>query len=129
MVYRGSLYGVVPMPLVSKMHEVIPKALQPWYCNDAGAAGKAMPNSWCLIIVKLGPPYGYFPMPGKLYYVCKAEDEPAACQAFESFGLKINYLRGQEDPQHHCRALPPDCLRQVYILPSEQMAVRPAHGS
>ncbi len=30
-----------------------------------------------------------------MYYICKAEDEPTACQAFESFGLKINYSRGQ----------------------------------
>jgi hypothetical protein len=84
------------MPLASKMHEEIPKALQLWYCDDAGAAGKAMLNAWCLdFLVKFGPPYGFFPNPGKLYYVCKAEDELAACQAFESFGLEINYSRGQ----------------------------------
>jgi hypothetical protein len=91
-----SLYGVVLMPLASKMREEFPEALQPWYCNNAGAAGKALPNAQCLhFLVKFGPPYGYFPKPGKSYYICKAEDEPTACQAFESFGLEINYLRGQ----------------------------------
>jgi hypothetical protein len=45
--------------------------------------------------VKFGPQYGYFPEPGKSYYICKAEDEEAARQAFESFGLDINYSRGQ----------------------------------
>ena len=45
--------------------------------------------------MKFGPQYGYFPEPGKSYYICKAEDEEAACQAFESFGLDINYSRGQ----------------------------------
>ncbi len=30
-----------------------------------------------------------------MYYICKAEDEDVAHQAFESFGLKINYSRGQ----------------------------------
>jgi nucleoside-diphosphate-sugar epimerase len=45
--------------------------------------------------VKFGPQYGYFPDPGKSYYICKAEDEDAARQACESFGLDINYLRGQ----------------------------------
>ena len=40
-----SLYGVALMPLASKMCEAIPKALQPWYCDDAGAAGKALPNA------------------------------------------------------------------------------------
>jgi hypothetical protein len=45
--------------------------------------------------VKFGPQYGYFPEPSKLYYICKAEDEDAAHQAFESFSLEINYSRGQ----------------------------------
>jgi hypothetical protein len=40
-----SLYGVALMPLASRMRETIPEALQPWYCNDAGAAGKALPNA------------------------------------------------------------------------------------
>jgi hypothetical protein len=91
-----SLYGVALMPLASKMREDFPEALQPWYCNNAGAAGKALPNAQCLnFLVKFGPPYCYFPEPGKSYYICKAEDEPAARQAFESFGLEINYSRGQ----------------------------------
>jgi hypothetical protein len=91
-----SLSGVALMPLASEMHEEIPEALQPWYCDNAGAAGKALPNAQCLdLLVKFGSPYGYFPKPGKLYYICKAEDEPAARQAFESFGLKINYTRGK----------------------------------
>ena len=40
-----SLYGVALMPLTSRMGETIPEALQPWYCNNAGAAGKVMPNA------------------------------------------------------------------------------------
>jgi hypothetical protein len=91
-----SLYGVTLMPLASKMSEEFPEALQPWYCDNAGVAGKALPNAQCLdFLVKFGPPYGYFPEPGKSYYICKAEDKPAARQAFESFGLEINYSRGQ----------------------------------
>ena len=65
-----SLYRVALMPLVSRMCETIPKALQPWYCDDAGAAGKALPNARCLdFLVKFGPQYGYFPEPGKSYYL------------------------------------------------------------
>jgi hypothetical protein len=43
--------------------------------------------------MKFGPQYGYFSEPGKMYYIWKAKDEDTACQAFESFGLKINYSR------------------------------------
>jgi hypothetical protein len=45
--------------------------------------------------MKFGPAYGYFPKPYKSHYICKAEDEPVPRQAFEGFGLKINYSRGQ----------------------------------
>ncbi len=91
-----SLYGVALMPLASKMREEFPEALQPWYCDNAGMAGKALPNAQCLnFLVKFGPPYGYFPEPRKSYYICKAEDEPVARLSFESFGLEINHLRGQ----------------------------------
>jgi hypothetical protein len=77
------------------MRETMPEALQPWYCDNAGAAGKALPNARCLdFLVKFRPQYEYFPEPGKSYYICKAEDEDAARQAFESFGLDINYSRG-----------------------------------
>ena len=45
--------------------------------------------------MKFGPQYGYSLKPEKLYHICKAEDEDTASQAFESFGLNINYWRGQ----------------------------------
>jgi hypothetical protein len=91
-----SLYRLALLPLASRMRETIPEALQPWYCNNAGAAGMALPNACCLdFLMKFGLYYGYFPEPSKLYYICKAKDDDNACQAFESFGLKIDYLRGQ----------------------------------
>ncbi len=94
--FAMSLYGVALMLLVLRMREMIPEALQPWYCDNAGGAGKAVPNARYLdFLMKFGPQYGYFPEPGKLYYICKAKDEVAAHQAFESFGLEINYSRGQ----------------------------------
>ncbi len=92
-----SLYGIALVPLASKMREKIPDALQPWYRDNAGATGKALPNAQCLnFLVKFSPPYGYFSEPGKPYYICKVEDESAARQAFKSFGLEINYSRGQQ---------------------------------
>ena len=74
-----SLYRVALMPLASKMREAIPKVLQPCYCDDRDAAGKALPNACCLdFLVEFGPQYGYFSEPCKLYYICKAEDEDVA---------------------------------------------------
>ncbi len=59
-----SLYGVALMPLASRMRETIPEALQQWCCNDAGAAGKALPNAQCLdFLVKFGPQLGTSPSP------------------------------------------------------------------
>ncbi len=43
--FTMSLYGVALMPLASRMRKSIPEAWQPWYCDDAGAAGKALPNA------------------------------------------------------------------------------------
>ena len=92
-----SLYEVALMSLASKMCNAIHEALQPWYCDDAGVAGKAVPNVQCLdFLVKFGPTYGYFPEPSKLYYICRAEDEEVAHAAFEGFGLEINYSRGKQ---------------------------------
>ena len=45
--------------------------------------------------MKFGPQYGHFPKPKKSYNICKVEDKDTARQAFESFGLYINYTRGQ----------------------------------
>jgi len=91
-----SLYGVALMPLVSKMRNAIPKALQPWYCDDAGAAVKAVSNARCLdFLMKFRPTYGYFPEPSKSYYICKVEDEKVARAAFEGFSLEIYYSEGQ----------------------------------
>ena len=43
----------------------------------------------------MGRSTGTSPIPANPHYICKAEDEDAARQACESFGLDINYLRGQ----------------------------------
>ena len=95
--FAMSVYGVALMPLASKMCEAIPDALQPWYCDNAGTAVKALPNACYLdFLVKFGPQYGYFFKPDKSYYICKAEDIDITHQDFESVGLDINYSRGQQ---------------------------------
>jgi hypothetical protein len=63
-----SVYGVALMPLASRMRETVPDALQPWYCDNAGSAGTALPNAHFLyFLVKFGPQYGYFPALGHLH--------------------------------------------------------------
>jgi hypothetical protein len=74
----------------------VPDALAPAYADDTAAAGKAVHNSVCLsYLVRHGPRYGYFPEPGKSWYICKAEDEAVARQVFEANDLDIQYSRGQ----------------------------------
>ena len=89
------LYGIGLMPLAEQMKATIPEALQPWYADDAAAAGEAVHNARCMnFLVENGPRYGYFPEPEKSHYICKGEDEAVARAAFAEFGLTINYTRG-----------------------------------
>ncbi len=74
------------------------RSLKPYSRGTATTQARLarLPNARCLdFLVKFGPQYGYFPEPGKSYYICKAEDEDTARQAFESFDIDINYSRGQ----------------------------------
>ena len=78
------------------MRTAVPDALQPWFADDSGAAGKAVHAVECLeCLVINGPGQGYFPEPAKSYYVCKEEGEDVTRQAFMDKGLTINYVRGR----------------------------------
>jgi hypothetical protein len=57
----------------------VPDALAPAYVDDTVAAGNAVRIAACLsYLLRHGPRYGYFPDPGKSWYICKAEDEAVA---------------------------------------------------
>ena len=43
-----------------------------------------------------GPQFGYYLEQAKSWYICKAEDEEVARQAFEEKGLTIKYSRGRK---------------------------------
>jgi hypothetical protein len=78
------------------MRVAVPDALAPAYTDDTAAAGKAVHNAVCLsYLMRHGPKYGYFPEPGKSWYICKAEDEAVAWQVFEANDLDIQFSRGQ----------------------------------
>jgi hypothetical protein len=94
--FAMSLYGVALLPLATRMREVVPHALQPWYADDAGAAGEARWNAACLnYLVRHGPRYGYFFEPDKSYHVCREEDETTAWEAFATLELDMNFVRGR----------------------------------
>jgi hypothetical protein len=91
-----SLYGIATLPLAQSMRTEIPEALQPWYADDSSAVGTARQSARCLLHLQTeGPRYGYFPEASKCIYVCKAEDEQLAREAFEGLGLNIQYSRGE----------------------------------
>jgi hypothetical protein len=74
-----NLYGVALLPLLKRMHEADPDALTPAYADDTAAAGNAVHNAACLsYLLSHGSRYGYFPVPGKSWYLCKVEDEAVA---------------------------------------------------
>ena len=77
------------------MKEHKPDALQPWFADDASAAGKAADSAACLgFLVEHGPLYGFFVGDDKSHFICKEEDEPVARSEFERLGLKIKFARG-----------------------------------
>jgi hypothetical protein len=92
-----NLYGVALLPLLKRMHEAVPHVLAPTYMDDTAAAGKAVHNAACLsYLLHHGPRHGYFPDPGKSWYICKVEDEAVPQQAFEANDLDIQqYSHGQ----------------------------------
>ena len=94
---RAGIEGNLHLPLLKRMQAVaVPYALAPAYADDTAAAGKAMHNAACLsFLLRHGPRYGYFPDPGKSWYIYKAEDKEVARQAFEVNDLDIQYSHGQ----------------------------------
>jgi hypothetical protein len=91
-----NLYGVALFPLLERMQVTVPDALALAYTDDTAAAGKAVHNAECLsYLLPHGLRYSYFPDPGKSWYICKAEDEAVAQQAFEANDLVIQFSCGQ----------------------------------
>ncbi len=78
------------------MQVKVPDALAPAYVDDTAAAGKAVQNAVYLsYLLCRGPRHGYFPNPGKSWYICKAEDKVVTQQAFEAHDLDIQISCGQ----------------------------------
>ncbi len=72
---EGIAQRVALMPLLKRMQVAVPDVLAPAYTDDTAAASKAMHNVACLsYLLHHGPRYGYFPNPGKSWYMYKAED-------------------------------------------------------
>jgi hypothetical protein len=69
-----NLYGVALLPLLKRMQAAVPDAdaLAPAYVDDLS------------FLLRHGPRNGYFPDPGKSWYICKAEDE-AVCKVLSKY--------------------------------------------
>ena len=91
-----NLYGVALLPLLKRMQVAVPDALAPAYADDTAAAGKALHNAACLsYLMRHGPRNGYFPEPGKSWYICKVEDKAVTWQVFKANVLGIQFSHGQ----------------------------------
>ena len=88
-------FAIGLLPLVEKMREQHPDALQPWFADDISTTGTEAQSSACLAFLRdEGPWYGLFISDEKSWYVCKANDEPLARSAFAQQDLHVQYTRG-----------------------------------
>ena len=90
-------YAVGTLPLVNDMRAAIPEALQPWFANDAGAAGKAKYNAACMVYLDIhGPQFGYYLEQAKSWYICKAEERGSCTASVQGEGLDYQIFLGEE---------------------------------
>lgn len=82
------LYGVTMMPLFQRACYHVEAALQTWYADDLGSAGRACNNPAMFeYVVQHGLRYRYLPELAKSWYVCKGEDKAITRAEFERQGL------------------------------------------
>ena len=94
-VFGALSYPITMLPLAEKIWCKIPSTLQLWFTDDSASGGAAKDKDACVNhLMEHGPQYGYFPSPGKYWYICKEADEPLAREAFQQFNLPIQITRG-----------------------------------
>ena len=63
------LYGLALLPIIKELKRNFPNLQQPWYADDAAAAGKFQQiKDFVLELMEKGPKYGYYPEPEELFY-------------------------------------------------------------
>ena len=93
------VYGIGMLPLVEKLQQEIPGMFQPWYADDAGAAGdyESIATYFNFLMME-GPARGYFPEPTKSILVVQPENVDRAKEALSHLGFSIvtgaRYLGG-----------------------------------
>jgi hypothetical protein len=92
-------YGIGALPLIRQLKEEFRSVKQPWYADDAGAAGKfALIKAVFARLQEIGPRFGYYPEPTKSILVVREKNLDEAKKAFADFGFKIKtgnrYLGG-----------------------------------
>ena len=95
-------YGIGILPLIKKLKVLHPACTQPWYADDAGAAGTFESiASFFKDLLRFGPDFGYFPEPTKSVLVARPIEADSAEVYFNlqhRFGFQISdghrYLGG-----------------------------------
>jgi hypothetical protein len=82
------LYGIRMLPLIRKLKVEFPNLYQPWYADDAGAAGGFEEiHSMFDRLVELGQKYGYYPEQSKSIIVVSNKNLSRALEFFEGFNV------------------------------------------
>ncbi len=93
------VYGLAVLPLIRRLKQEFPEVEQPWYADDAGAAGNfdAIRRHFTKL-QEIGPNYGYFPELSKSVLVVSQCNFEAAKLAFADLGFEVTtghrYLGG-----------------------------------
>ena len=96
------------LPLTRLLKRDVPGCNQPWYADDAGAAGSFSDiERFFNMLSKKGPARGYFPEPTKSILVVKPESVEQETARFAPLGFQISigarYLYGYIGHRSHER--------------------------
>ena len=82
------LYGLALVPLAKFLRASVPSVIQPWYADDCAMSGKVEDIATAMrLLLRHGPPRGYYPEPSKSILVCRTGDRPRARRVLEEFNF------------------------------------------
>jgi hypothetical protein len=86
-------YGIGVLPLIRQLKHEFPEVEQPWYADDAGAAGNFDSiRRHFTRLQEIGPNHGYFPKLSKSVLIVSQDNLEAAKSAFKD--LVFEFITG-----------------------------------